>query len=587
MQRTTPSGAIVEDTTGALISAPPVQPVAAAPMSPTPLPTTPAAPTVPQAPSTTINVNAGATPEAKPAQAAAPTMPANGSVVDMLNAAGQDSSYANRQQLAQQYGIQGYTGTAAQNTDLSKKYLEAFNANKGLKVPDTGAQAASALDSYFKENNSQPQTDPVKSFMDSYASMNPIEANIFQQLSTLASTPQNQQSLTDFYKQEVAAQGVPELNMELADVKRIMDGTEDDIRDEIKNVGGLATESQVQALTGARNKALLKQASYLSDVLNAKNDYIDNIVSLTQADRKQVSDDLDRKLGITNTLVSMADKMTNNAKENYKMIVDSVGWEGLAKTLQDNPSQTAKVEKLFGLAPGELQALSTMKKPLTPAETLQIENLKLQNQKLKQDINAAPTISTQVVDVGGKKVLINSKTGATIAEIDPGTSSQSAQTMAISQQNIKDVDGLIKSPALGGAVGANPLGRIDVFSPFTGAKSNFIASVEQVRAQLTKDSLINAKAQGATFGALSEGELGLLQNSASKLGTWAVKDSAGNIVGYKANEKDFKAELDKINNFAKLDFLLKGGDPASVDVQEMPDGTLWTQNSDGTKTQLK
>lgn len=41
-----------------------------------------------------------------------------GSIVDYLNSKGQDSSYAARKKLAQQYGIQNYSGTAAQNTQL-------------------------------------------------------------------------------------------------------------------------------------------------------------------------------------------------------------------------------------------------------------------------------------------------------------------------------------------------------------------------------------------------------------------------------------------------------------------------------------
>ncbi|WP_320969227.1 DUF3597 family protein [Enterocloster bolteae] len=40
------------------------------------------------------------------------------SIVDYLKSKGQDSSYNNRKNLANQYGITGYTGTASQNTNL-------------------------------------------------------------------------------------------------------------------------------------------------------------------------------------------------------------------------------------------------------------------------------------------------------------------------------------------------------------------------------------------------------------------------------------------------------------------------------------
>ena len=40
------------------------------------------------------------------------------SIVDYLKSKGQDSSYNNRKNLASQYGITNYAGTAAQNTNL-------------------------------------------------------------------------------------------------------------------------------------------------------------------------------------------------------------------------------------------------------------------------------------------------------------------------------------------------------------------------------------------------------------------------------------------------------------------------------------
>lgn len=62
------------------------------------------------------------------------------SIVDYLKKNGQDSSYAARSQLAASYGIQGYKGTAAQNTQL-------------LKTLQSGAQPAT--------NPAQAQTPTV------------------------------------------------------------------------------------------------------------------------------------------------------------------------------------------------------------------------------------------------------------------------------------------------------------------------------------------------------------------------------------------------------------------------------------------
>ena len=40
------------------------------------------------------------------------------SIVDVLKARGEDSSFQGRRKLAERYGIYGYTGTAEQNSEL-------------------------------------------------------------------------------------------------------------------------------------------------------------------------------------------------------------------------------------------------------------------------------------------------------------------------------------------------------------------------------------------------------------------------------------------------------------------------------------
>lgn len=563
----------------------PVQtPISQAPTTPVPTQTTPSAPIAKPAPTT--QPTSTTTPTKPTQQTGQITAPANGSVVDLLNQSGQDSSYAARQQLATTYGIQNYQGTAAQNQELSKKYIDAHNALKSTAVPQNAAEARSALGAYQEGDQPTQQGDPTQQFMDIYGSMNPVEANIFHQLSGLLSSTSSQQSLVDTYNQISQQENIPGLQLQLANLNTIMSGTQDDIRKEITNSGGFATESQVQALTTARNKTLLTQASYLQNALNSANDYVDHIVSLTQADKQQASQDLQQKLGIANTLVTMSNNMENAARDNYKNIVDTVGWSGLAQSVADNPDQATNIEKIMGLQPGELQSLSTIKKPLSQMEQAQLTGQNLQNQKLQADLKAGPAVSTSLQNFGTSAdphyKLINSKTGATIADYGSSAPQGNAPlAMANQQQMINDTQGLIDNSYLKFAVGPNFLARAD--DP-TGNKSDFVAGVEQLRQGLTLNNLQNAKQNGATFGALSDSEQQLLAASATKLGTWAIKDNAQNVTGYDVDEKHFKAELDKINNFQKLDYVLKGGDPTSVGLQQLNNGKWGSKNSDGSVT---
>lgn len=62
-----------------------------------------------------------------------------GSIVDYLNSRGQNSSYNNRKKLAEQYGINNYSGTASQNTNLLKAMQGGGQGSPGASQPNTNA----------------------------------------------------------------------------------------------------------------------------------------------------------------------------------------------------------------------------------------------------------------------------------------------------------------------------------------------------------------------------------------------------------------------------------------------------------------
>lgn len=289
----------------------------------------------------------GTTPQANPLQ-----MPASGSVVDILNAAGQSSDYASRQELAKQYGIQGYAGTAAQNTELGKKFLDFYNSKKGSAAPDSGAQARSDIQSFQEGSGTKQNSEQL--FYDAYGSMNPMVKTLYDTMNQMLSSTGTKQTFREEFDKMRTEQGIEGLSTELMNIKRVMDGTEDDIRDEITRAGGFATESQVQALTGARNKTLLKQAKSLQDQLEIKNDYVEQVMKLSGMDREQVEKDVDRKLGLAEKMIDLQGKMDTAARTNYNNIVTQVGYEGLAKGLQGNPRLQNQVEGLLGLSKGSL-----------------------------------------------------------------------------------------------------------------------------------------------------------------------------------------------------------------------------------------
>lgn len=120
------------------------------------------------------------------------------------------------------------------------------------------------------------------------------------------------------------------------------------------------------------------------------------------------------------------------------------------------------------------------------------------------------------------------------------------------QDKITAVDTLVKHPGLAGAVGPNIFTRLAPFSSLTGSARDFAGGIHKLVGGLTLQNLIDAKARGATFGALSEGELSLLASSATAINDWEIKDAKGNGTGkWNIDEASFKREMDNIKTLTQ------------------------------------
>ena len=103
----------------------------------------------------------------------------------------------------------------------------------------------------------------------------------------------NEGSLQDYYNNMLTTTAGPTgqseqgLQTQLLDVQNVMNMSEQDIRDEVQGSGGVATESQIQALTVQRNKLLALKANNISNLLSAQSDYVKNMMDYYQADQKQ------------------------------------------------------------------------------------------------------------------------------------------------------------------------------------------------------------------------------------------------------------------------------------------------------------
>lgn len=81
-----------------------------------------------------------------------------GSIVDYLKSVGKDSSYSSRQNMAKQYGIDNYSGSAKQNTQLLNILRDGRNGSSAQAATQNGANTSTPASGYMSGYNYQKYT---------------------------------------------------------------------------------------------------------------------------------------------------------------------------------------------------------------------------------------------------------------------------------------------------------------------------------------------------------------------------------------------------------------------------------------------
>lgn len=325
-----------------------------------------------------------------------PTKTASGSsytgnsIVDALNQNGQASDINSRSALAKSYGLSydvnaSGSASADQNTKLLNKYTQGLtNAqNNGGTPPDSSADASAKV----KENLPQ-DTPPKTDYSDMFAN-DPGMQQLIADHKAYTDYITQQQSLTDQYKQMTADAGIPALNTELMNMKNVIDGTENDLRTEITKAGGFATNSQVMALTDARNKVMIQN---YNNLLTTKQQAIDNIntmIGLSKEDRANAISQFTEQMNFDQKISDYTQKMTTNAQTQYNNIIGQVGYDGLLKMAQASrdPQAVSRIEKTLGLGAGQLQGLASQPNLDRQIKEATLAKTKADTAKIYSDMN--------------------------------------------------------------------------------------------------------------------------------------------------------------------------------------------------------
>lgn len=250
----------------------------------------------------------------------------------------------------------GGTVTTGSATSPAQTYTTPLQGLKqsGVPVPQmAGAGMAGVAAAMSTQPQQQSASPAVTTFMDS----NPLVSQTSQQLLDFLSPQSTRDTLSQYLGQVSADRAeLSGLKLELMNNKRIISGTEQDIRDEVTKSNGFATESQVQALALARNKTLIQRNAQLTDLIGYQKDIVDTDTQLLSDQKQLASQEFSQRMSLLNYQQENNKYVLDAARDTYKTLMDKAP-ESLYSTLLNDPTQAQRFTSITGVS---VQALAGM-----------------------------------------------------------------------------------------------------------------------------------------------------------------------------------------------------------------------------------
>ena len=333
-----------------------------------------------------------------------------------------DTARANAEQAKIQYDI-AVQGSPYTSSEVDRQRYKTALTNlqaTGQQAPTTLGQASSAVQGALPP---APPAPPNTTLINTTLQADTGLQSLMQTFQQYMSPQVQQQTLTQEYTKMLETSGLQGINTQLLNAKKVIEGTTDDIRSEITKAGGFATESQVQALSLARNKTLVQNYNNLLDQKNQIQDQVNTMIGLSEKDRTAATAQLDKQMNLSFKIVELQQTMQKNAQETYNNLVTNMGYNGLYNATGGDPYYTSLVENSLGLAPGGLQQLAAQQEyEKQVKENREAIKIDLQNQLAQAQISQAQAATekslAETAGIGTKQYLDTQKALADIQESD-------------------------------------------------------------------------------------------------------------------------------------------------------------------------
>ena len=406
-------------------------------------------------------------------------------------------------------------GTAP--TGFQSKFAKGFqDANKALgdKAMDVSSTQGATLTSQYAPAK---RNDLASTFIQ----QDEVIGGLVKAFQDFVSPKNQRTSLREEYSKILKDTGIEQLNLDLINMKAVIDGSEDDIRREITASGsGMATESQILALSAARNKSLIKNYNTLLETKNSKEKYLQTAIGLEQADRQSADQRFESMFNMGTKIFEMGQQMKKSATEAYDRITKAVGYDGLLQMTQNDPNAISAIERTLGFSSGGLQ-IAANQAQLARTQAEQKEKLEIQEKEEK--VKAAPlerelkteqitTEKAQRANIYSQIAERSQKTGDVKVKEEKAIKNQ-VGTANVVLGKVKEASDLVGIFSTGFAA------TISGFIGGTPAK-NLKTKVDTIAANLSFDTLQamrDASPTGGALGQVSEREIELLGATVASL----------------------------------------------------------------------
>lgn len=243
---------------------------------------------------------------------------------------------------------------AAAATPTQNKYQQGLAAAQasGAPAPADAGQARMQASAYT------PADAPDTSGIDQFLSADPQVNNLMKGITDLLNPQQQTSTLMDDYQKMYKQSGLGDINKEIIDAETVINGTEDDIRNEIQTAGGFGTESQVQAMSLSRNKSLLTRYNQLVQMKTDATNQLNTLSQLNQQDKSMAQEKLNSQISNMFNLANFRQQATKNVQEAFNNMVAKVGYAGAYQAYASDPRQLGFIEQTMGLQSGGLKTLA-------------------------------------------------------------------------------------------------------------------------------------------------------------------------------------------------------------------------------------